>query len=113
MDYKTFKNLELEKQVELYNEWLTEIKMTEYYLYLNDQEGMGNLESNNFFFMPYMDIIDILTHAQRYELTDSLISYDNETGFRSLDDDDIQERFSNADFMDWLDGQRLGDHDVI
>ena len=73
---------------------------------------MGNLESNNFFFLPYMDIIDILTHAQRYELTDSLISYDNETGFRSLDDDDIQERFSNTDFLDWLDGQRLGDHNA-
>ena len=113
MKQETFNKLSLEKKIELYNEWLIINHLNEYVLYPNDQEGMGNLESNNFFFLTYMDIIDILTHAQRYELTDSLISYDNETGFRSLDDDDIQERFSNADFLDWIDGLKGSDYNVI
>lgn len=112
MNQETFKQLDLEKQIDIYNQWLNDIEMTEYYLYLNDQEGMGCLESNNFFFIPYMDIIDIITHSQRYELSDSVISYDNEDGFRSLSDDDIKDRFSNNDFMDWLEGQRLGDYNA-
>lgn len=37
MDYKTFKSLELEKQVELYNEWLIVNHLDEYILYPNDK----------------------------------------------------------------------------
>lgn len=51
MKKETFNKLSLEKQVELYNEWLTE--------------------------------------------------------------EEVKERFESKDFLDWLEGQRLGDYNVI
>lgn len=113
MDYKTFKNLELEKQVELYNEWLKAIKMEEYTLYQNDNDGLETLLETQFYTYPTADIVEIIATATHYDISDSVVTFDYTDGFRSLDDDDIQDRFSNADFLDWLGGQRLGDYNVI
>lgn len=40
MKQETFKSLELEKQVELYNQWLTDSKLEQYELYTNDNDGL-------------------------------------------------------------------------
>lgn len=112
MKQETFKQLSLEKKMEIYNQWLYDSKLEQYELYANDGDGLETLLERNFIMLPTPDIINELVRATHYDIYDSMVTFDYENGFRSLDDDDIQERFSNADFLDWLDGQRLGDYDV-
>lgn len=104
MKQETFKNLDLEKQVELYNQWLYDYNLEQYELYENDNDGLETLLDRNFIMLPTADIIEIIYHSINYDIYDSLVTFDYEDGFRSLNDKDIQERFSNTDFLDWIDG---------
>ena len=113
MDYKTFKSLDLEKQVELYNQWLYDSNLEQYELYENDNDGLETLLERNFTMLPTADIIEIIYHSTHYDIYDSLVTFDYEDGFRSLKEEEIKERFENKDFLDWLEGQRLGDYNVI
>ena len=113
MKKETFKNLELEKQVELYNEWLKDIKMEEYTLYTNDNDGLETLLERNFIMLPTADIIEIIYHSTNYDIYDRLVTFDYEDGFRSLTEEDIKERFENKDFLDWIDGLKGSDYDVL
>ena len=116
MKQETFNKLSLEKQVELYNEWLTVNHLDEYVLYPNDDEGIELCFERAFYSMcSNVDIANELTHSTHYDTTDKLIMYDRDIpfGFKSLTEEEIKERFENKDFLDWLDGQRLGDYDVI
>ena len=116
MDYKTFKNLELEKKTEIYNQWLYESNLEQYELYPNDDEGIELcLERNICPMSSNVYIVDELTHSTHYDTNDKLIMYDRDIlyGFKSLTDNEIECYFSQNNFLDWLDGQRLGDHDVI
>ena len=113
MKKETFKNLELEKQMEIYNEWLVDIKMEEYTLYANDNDGLETLLDRNFIMLPTADIIEIIYHSTNYDIYDSLVTFDYENGFRSLTEEEIKERFENKDFLDYLDGVKGSDHDVI
>lgn len=113
MKQETFKNLDLEKKMEIYNQWLYDSKLEQYELYENDNDGLETLLERNFAMLPTPDIINELAIATHYDIYDSLVTFDYEDGFRSLDDDDIQERFSNADFLDYLDGVKGSDYDVI
>ena len=113
MDYKTFKSLDLEKKIELYNEWLTDIKMEEYTLYPNDNDGLETLLERNFIMLPTADIIEIIYHSTNYDIYDSLVTFDYEDGFRSLTEEEIKERFESKDFLDWLDGLKGSDYNAI
>ena len=113
MKKETFKNLDLEKQVELYNEWLYDSNLEQYELYENDNGGLGTLLERNFTMLPTADIIEIIYHSTNYDIYDRLVTFDYEYGFRSLTEKEIKERFENKDFLDWIDGQRLGDYNVI
>lgn len=108
MKQKTFKNLELEKQVELYNEWLKDIKMEEYTLYQNDNGGLETLLEYNFYTYPTADIIEIIATTTHYDVSDSVVTFDYTDGFHSLTEDEIKERFENKDFLDYLDGIKWG-----
>ena len=110
MDYKTFKSLELEKQVELYNEWLYDSKLEQYELYTNDNDGLETLLERNFITLPTADIIEIIYHSINYDIYDRLVTFDYEEGFRSLTEEEIKERFENKDFLDYLDGVKGSDH---
>lgn len=112
MKQETFKRLELEKQVELYNQWLYDSKLEQYELYANDNDGLETLLERNFIMLPTPDIIEIIYHSTNYDIYDSLVTFDYEDGFRSLNDKDIQERFSNIDFLDYLDGLKGSDHNA-
>lgn len=107
MKQETFNKLELEKQVEIYNQWLCDINMDSCTLYTNDNDGLETLLEGNFFMLPIADIVKIMVNSTYYDISDSLVTFDYDDGFRSLTNDDIKERFSNTDFLDWLDGQRL------
>ena len=116
MDYKTFKNLELEKQVELYNEWLIVNHLDEYVLYENNDEGIELCFERMFSNVCSTVVItDELTHSTHYDTSDRLIMYDRDIpfGFKSLTDNEIEGYFSQRNFLDWLEGQRLGDYNVI
>lgn len=113
MNQETFKKLSLEKQVELYNQWLTDIKMEEYTLYPNDNGGLETLLETQFYTYPTADIIEIIATTPRYDVSDSVVTFDYTDGFHSLTEEEIKERFENKDFLDWLDGQRLGDYNAI
>ena len=116
MKKETFKNLELEKQVELYNEWMIVNHLDEYVLYQNDDEGIDLcLERNVSPMSSNVYIVNELTHSIHYDTSDRLIMYDRDIpfGFRSLTDVEIDLYFNQRNFLDWLDGQRLGDYNVI
>ena len=116
MKQETFKQLSLEKQVELYNEWLIVNHLDEYVLYENNDEGIELCFERMFSNVCSTVVItDELTHSTHYDTSDRLVMHDRDIlyGFKSLTEEEIKERFENKDFMDWLDGQRLGDHDVI
>ena len=116
MDYKTFKSLDLEKQVELYNEWLIVNHLDEYVLYPNNDDGIELCFERAFSSMSsIIDIANELTHSTHYDTTDRLIMYDRDIpfGFKSLPDREIDLYFNQRNFLDWIDGQRLGDYDVI
>lgn len=110
MDYKTFKSLELEKQMELYNEWLIVNHLDEYVLYPNNDEGIELcLERNVCPMCSNVDIANELAHATHYDTSDRLIMYDRDIpfGFKSLTDSEIDGYFSQRNFLDWLDGVKL------
>ena len=116
MKQEIFKRLELEKKIELYNQWLYDSKLEQYELYPNDDEGIELCLERAFSSMcSTVDITDELTHSTHYDTNDKLIMYDRDIpyGFKSLTEEEIKERFENKDFLDWLDGQRLGDYNVI
>lgn len=113
MKQETFKSLDLEKQVELYNQWLYDSNLEQYELYENDNDGLETLLERNFAMLPTPDIINELVGATHYDIYDSIVTFDYEYGFRSLTEEEIKERFESKDFLDWLEGQRLGDYNVI
>lgn len=104
MKQEKFNQLSLEKQIEIYNQWLVDSKLTEYILYTNDNDGLETLLERNFFMMSTSDIIEIIYHSINYDISDRLVTFDYEDGFRSLTDNDIKERFENQDFLDYLEG---------
>ena len=116
MKKETFKSLELEKQVELYNEWLIVNHLSEYVLYPNDDEGIELcLERNLSSMCSNVDITNELTHSTHYDTTDRLIMYDRDIpfGFKSLTDVEIEGYFSQRNFLDWLDGLQGGGYNAI
>lgn len=116
MKQETFKSLDLEKQVELYNEWLIANHLDEYVLYPNDDEGIELLFESAFSSMcSNVDIANELAHSPHYDIGDRLIMYDRDIlfGFKSLTDSEINRFFSQKNFLDWLEGQRLGDYDAL
>ena len=112
MKLKTFNELPLEKQIEIYNQWLYDTKLEQYELYENDNDGLETLLERNFIMLPTADIIDILVHSTNYDIYDKLVTFDYDDGFRSLTDDDVQDRFDNQDFLDYLDGVKGSDYNV-
>lgn len=60
MKQETFKSLDLEKQVEIYNQWLYDSKLEQYELYTNDNDGLETLLERNFAMLPTPDIINEL-----------------------------------------------------
>ena len=107
MKQETFKNLDLEKQMELYNQWLYDSKLEQYELYTNDEDGIELCMERAFSSMcSNVDFVNELTHSIHYDISDRLIMYDIDIpfGFKSLTDIEIKERFSNVDFLDWLEG---------
>ena len=113
MKQETFKQLSLDKQIELYNQWLYDSNLEQYELYENDNDGLETLLERNFTMLPTPDIINELVGATHYDIYDRLVTFDYEYGFRSLTEKETKERFENKDFLDWLDGQRLGDYNAI
>lgn len=113
MKRETFKQLSLEKKMETYNQWLYDSNLEQYELYENDNDGLEMLLDRNFIMLPTPDIINLLVGATHYDIYDSLVTFDYEDGFRSLTEEEVKERFESKDFLDWLDGQRLGEYDVI
>ena len=115
MKQETFKNLDLEKQVKLYNEWLIVNHLYEYVLYPNDDEGIELCIERAFSSMcSIVDITDELTHSTHYDIIDRLVMHDRDIpfGFKSLTDVEIDGYFSQRNFLDWLEGQRLGDYNA-
>ena len=115
MKQETFKKLSLEKKTELYNEWLIVNHLDEYVLYPNDDEGIELCFERTFSSMcSNVDIANELTHSTHYDTNDKLIMYDRDIpfGFKSLPDREIDLYFNQRNFLDWLDGQRLGDHNA-
>ena len=107
MNQETFKNLDLEKKMEIYNQWLYDSKLEQYELYTNDDEGIELCIGRAFSSMcSNVDIANELAHSTHYDTTDRLIMHDRDIpyGFKSLTDSEIKERFENKDFLDYLDG---------
>ena len=116
MKQETFKRLELEKKIELYNQWLYDSNLEQYELYENDNEGIELCLERAFSSMcSNVDIANELTHSTHYDISDRLIMYDRDIpfGFKSLTDVEIECYFNQRNFLDWLEGQRLGDYDAI
>ena len=116
MKQETFKKLPLEKQVELYNEWLIISHLNEYVLYPNNDEGIELCFERMFSNVcSTVDITDELTHSKHYDTTDRLIMYDRDItyGFKSLTDVEIDGYFSQNNFLDWLDGLQGGGYNAI
>ena len=102
--------------MELYNEWLIVNHLDEYVLYPNDDEGIELCFERNFSSMcSNVDIANELAHSTHYDTTDRLIMYDRDIpyGFKSLPDVEIDGYFSQKNFLDWLDGLKGSDHNVI
>ena len=112
MKQETFKKLSLEKKMELYNEWLIVNHLSEYVLYPNDDDGIELCFERNVSTMcSSVDITNELTHATHYDTSDKMVMYDRDIpfGFKSLTDTEIDSYFSQKNFLDWLEGKRLGD----
>lgn len=69
------------------------------------------LKDNNFFALAMNE----LSHSTHYDVGDRLVMHDRDIlyGFKSLTDNEIEGYFSQRDFLDWLEGQRVSDYDVI
>ena len=107
MKQETFKSLNLEKQVELYNEWLIVNHLDEYVLYENNDDGLELCFERNFSSMcSPVDFVDELTHSTHYDISDRLVMHDRDIpfGFKSLTDVEIEGYFSQRNFLDWLEG---------
>ena len=105
--YIRFKNLELEKKMELYNDWLIVNHLDEYVLYPNNDEGIELCFERTFSSMcSTVDITDELTHSTHYDISDRLVMHDRDIpyGFKSLTDVEIEGYFSQNNFLDWLEG---------
>lgn len=115
MKQSIFNQLSLEKKMELYNEWLIVNHLDEYVLYPNDDEGIELcMERNVSPMCSNVDITNELTHSTHYDTSDRLVMYDRDLlfGFKSLTDSEIDGYFNQKNFIDWLEGQRLGDYNV-
>lgn len=112
MKQSIFNHLSLENKIEIYNQWLYDSKLEQYELYENDNDGLETLLERNFYVLPTTDIIDILVHSTYYDIYDKVVTFDYDYGFRSLTDDDVQERFDNQDFLGFLDGVKGSDYNV-
>ena len=116
MKQETFKKLPLEKQVELYNEWLIVNHLYEYVLYPNDDDGIELCFERTFSSMcSNVDIANELAHSTHYDTTDRLIMYDIDIpfGFKSLPDVEIDGYFSQRNFLDWIDGVKGSDYNAL
>lgn len=105
MKQETFKQLSLEKQMELYNDWLIINHLDEYVLYPNDEEGIELCIERVFSSMcSNVDFVNELTHSIHYDTSDRLIMYDRDIpfGFKSLTEEEIKERFENEDFLECI-----------
>lgn len=110
-----FNQLPLEKKMELYNEWLITNHLDEYVLYQNDDEGVELcMERNMSAMCSSLEITNELTHSTHYDTSDKFVMYDRDIlfGFKSLTDTEIDGYFSQKNFLDWLEGKRLGDYDA-
>ena len=115
MKQETFKKLPLEKQVELYNEWLIVNHLDEYVLYPNNDEGIELCFERMFSNVcSTVDITDELTHSTHYDTTDKLIMYDRDIpfGFKSLPDREIDLYFNQRNFLDWLEDVKGSDYNA-
>lgn len=102
--------------MEIYNEWLIVNHLDEYVLYPNDDEGIELCFERMFSSISStVDIANELKHSTHYDISDKLIMYDRDIpfGFKSLTDVEIEGYFSQRNFLDWLDGLKGSDHDVI
>lgn len=116
MKQETFKSLDLEKKMEIYNEWLIVNHLDEYVLYPNNDDGIELCFERNLSTMcSAVDFVDELTHSTHYDTTDKLIMYDRDIqfGFKSLTDVEIECYFNQRNFLDWIEGQRLGDYNAL
>lgn len=91
----------LEIVLPLYNDWLETVKMSEYSLYYNNEEGI-ELMAQQKYMNSTMDFINDIACTTSYMPTDRVITHNFEQGFRSLDDDELLELFENKDFNAWL-----------
>ena len=115
MKQSIFNKLSLEKKMELYNEWLIVNHLDEYVLYPNDDDGIELCFERNVSTMcSNVDITNELTHSTHYDTSDKMVMYDRDIpfGFKSLTDTEIDGYFSQKNFLDWLEGLRLGDYNV-
>lgn len=99
MKQSIFNKLPLEKRMEIYNEWLIINYLDEYVLYTNDDEGIELCLERNMSAMCS---------------SDRLVMYDRDIpfGFKSLTDADIDGYFNQKNFLDWVEGQKVGDYNV-
>ena len=115
MKQETFKQLSLDKKMELYNEWLIVNHLYEYVLYPNDDEGIELCLGRAFSSMcSTVDFVDELTHSTHYDISDRLVMHDRDIpyGFKSLPDVEIDGYFSQKNFLDWLEGLKGSDHNA-
>lgn len=91
----------LEIVLPLYNDWLETVKMSEYSLYYNNEEGI-ELMAQQKYMNSTMDFVNDIACTTSYMPTDRVITHNFEQGFRSLDDRELLELFENKDFNAWL-----------
>lgn len=91
----------LEIVLPLYNDWLETVKMSEYSLYHNNEEGI-ELMAQQKYMNSTMDFVNDIACTTSYMPTDRVITHNFEQGFRSLDDEELLELFENKDFSAWL-----------
>lgn len=91
----------LEIVLPLYNDWLETVKMSEYSLYYNNEEGI-ELMAQQKYMNSTIDFVNDIACTTSYMPTDRVITHNFEQGFRSLDDDELLELFENKDFITWL-----------
>lgn len=91
----------LEIVLPLYNDWLETVKMSEYSLYPNNEEGI-ELMAQQKYMNSTMDFVNDIACTSSYMPTDRVITHNYEQGFRSLDDNELLELLENKDFNKWL-----------
>lgn len=91
----------LEIALSLYNDWLETVKMSEYSLFPNNEEGIEIMAQQKYM-NSTMDLVNDIACTNHYLTTDKAITHDFENGFRSLDDSELLELFENKDFNNWF-----------